>query len=316
MQSANSKALLKLEEFPKFTRFSSLKRHQYEEFIRQFDPYSDYGYTSLYVWGRNKDQGIALLNGNIVLSMQDYMSEKKMLSFLGTRQVNETADTLLNFASAQEEYMGGLHLIPEITASKISADEFKVTADRDNHDYLLDTHRFIDLDGSEFAHTRRKLSQFTRRHGKDISTKQVDLRKSEIKDAINNLSHEWAFMGTEGSVSAHEELTAIDRLLSDFDTLNTQDNIRCLAMVAGDRIEGFCIYEVHDPFATVHFIKSNLEKSGSADFMMVETMRHIAKIHGINTVNHEQDLGIAGLRRAKEHYRPIGFLKKYSVTNI
>ncbi len=314
MQSQNKpETFLDLPTFPEFVPFSTIDRATYEAYISDFDPYSDYGYTSLYSWSRAGDHYISKLNDNLVLSMQDYMSDKKMISFIGNNLVDDTARTLLNFVAEHNEYAKELYLVPETTASLISIEGLKVEEDEDNHDYILSTEHFNCLDGAESAHTRRKLSQFQRSYGERSIVEAADLSQPRTKNAIRKLGYEWAFMGTEGSVSAHQEMAAIERLLKDISQLNINNSIHCLALYVDDKMEGFCIYEIQADFAIVHFIKANIELSGAADYMMVSTMREILRLHGITKVNHEQDLGIIGLRAAKKRYCPSGYLKKYTV---
>jgi hypothetical protein len=245
--------------------------------------------------------------------MQNYMSDKKIISFIGNNFVDETAKSLLDFVAHRPEYANELYLVPETTASLISVKELKVEEDEDNNDYILSTEHFYTLSTPDAAHTRRKLSQFQRSYGDSANIVAVDLFHKRTKNAIRKLIYEWAFMGTEGSVSAHQEIAAIERLLNGIRTLNINNNIHCLSLYIDGKMEGFCIYEIQANFATVHFIKANIKRSGAADYMMVSTMREILRIHGITKVNHEQDLGILGLRAAKKRYCPSGYLKKYKI---
>lgn len=306
-----------IAQFPEFTPLSAVSRDEFSQHTNAFDPYSDYGFTSLYVWGRDGEQHVSLHNGNLVLSMQDYMSERKVLSFIGTNNVTDTAIALLDFAEGSDNYCKALSLVPAVTASKLDTTVLAVEADRDNHDYILDTRRFHDLDGPKFSHTRRKISQF-KRHvedgGIDVAFRADSLEDAQVRDAITDLAYRWAFMGTQGSITAHEEIAAIKRLLTDLDVVNGAKNIHCLSMYIDGSLSGFCVFEVQNSYATVHFIKADLEVPGSSDMVMTETMRHIHAVHGIELVNHEQDLGIEGLRAAKERYCPVSFLEKYTVS--
>jgi hypothetical protein len=307
---------MQLPIFPDFIPLASVDRETYEALIDEFEPYSDFGYTSLYVWGRDGDHYIAQLNGNLVLSMRDYMTGEKTLSFIGNSTVDETAHALLEFVQNNEDYVKELRYIPGITAVLISSDKIHVKEDEDNHDYILSTDHFVDLPGPRAAGTRRKLSQFMRAYGDTAEMREVDLRDKKVQQDILHLSHEWAFMGTEGSITAHQEIAAINRMLQDIDNLNKNEIIHCLGLYISGKMEGFCIYETRSDYAIVHFIKGNVGLHGTSDYVMVNTMRNIRHKHGIAKVNHEQDLGIEGLRAAKRRYCPQGFLKKYSISYV
>lgn len=304
---------MQLPTFPEFISLASVDREAYETLIGEFEPYSDFGYTSLYVWGRDSDHYVAQLNGNLILSMRDYMTGEKTLSFIGNIAAAETARTLLDFVNNSPDYAKELRYVPEVTAVLVTSDDIDVKEDEDNHDYILSTDHFVDLPGPKAAATRRKLSQFQRIHGDAADIKELDLHDDIVQQDILRLSNEWAFMGTEGSITAHQEIAAINRLLKDIDNLNENEIIHCLGLYVSGRMEGFCIYETRSDFAIVHFIKGNVELHGVTDYVMVNAMRNIRHKHGITKVNHEQDLGIEGLRAAKRRYCPQGFLKKYSL---
>jgi hypothetical protein len=316
MQLKSNTASCSLPIFPDFIPFSTLDRDTYESYISEYEPYSDYGYTSLYAWSRDKEHYISSLHGNLVLALQDYKSEQKVISFLGTNNVDTTASALLDFVSKRDEFADELVLIPEVTAQLLSDSSLTVAEDIDNHDYILSTKHFVNLTGPGFAHTRRKISQFQRSYGAESQLMDIDLRDCESQAAIHKLAYEWAFMGTEGTISAHEEIAAIKRLLKDIDTLNYKNNIHCFGLYIRGKLEGFCIYEIQKDFAVVHFIKANINSCGAADYMMVSTMRNILLVHNVTKVNHEQDLGIAGLRAAKKRYCPTAHLKKYTISEV
>lgn len=305
---------MQLPIFPEFIPLASIDRAAYEALIGGFEPYSDFGYTSLYVWGRDGDHYVAQLHGNLVLSMRDYMTGEKTLSFIGDSEIDASVRTLLDFVNSNDEYAKELRYVPEVAAILISDEKVQVKEDEDNHDYILSTEHFVTLQGPKAAGTRRKLSQFQRSYGDTAGIKELNLRDKAIQHDIKRLAYEWAFMGTEGSVTAHEEIAAINRLLKDIDSLNEDGIIHCLGLYVADRMEGFCVYETRTDFAIVHFIKGNVKLHGATDYVMVNTMRNIYHKHGIAKVNHEQDLGIEGLRAAKRRYCPQGFLKKYSVS--
>ncbi len=317
MRLQNNLAPEELPQFPDFTPFSSVPREVYEAYISKYEPYSDFGYTSLYVWGRDDEQYVSQYKGNLIISMKDYMSNQRIFTFIGDEYLDDTAKVLLDFAADNQDYVDELKLIPEYVAGKLSQSQFSVSEDRDNHDYILSSEKFLELAGRSFSHTRRKLSQFKRGlelEGKSITVEPASIANSQTQREIISLSCSWAEMGTEGSSTADEEIGAIRRLISDIELLNSNKNIHCLLLKVDTEVAGFCVFEIRDSYAIVHFIKGNLNYSGASDFMMVAMMRAIYNDYHIYKVNHEQDLGILGLRAAKEHYSPVGFLKKFVVS--
>jgi hypothetical protein len=82
--------------------------------------------------------------------------------------------------------------------------------------------------------------------------------------------------------------------------------------VAGGRIEAFSIAERLNPTtAVVHFEKANPEWRGMYQLINQWFCRN--ELLGFEFVNREQDLGIEGLRKAKESYHPHHLVKKFAV---
>ena|SRR2546425_11671494 len=81
----------------------------------------------------------------------------------------------------------------------------------------------------------------------------------------------------------------------------------------GSRLIGFSIQEqVHNGYVIGHFGKAAKNYVGLNQFLENECAKICAQ--GSTYLNNEQDLGIEGLRRAKSLWRPLFFLKKYTIS--
>lgn len=305
---------LEIPTFPAFSPLSVISRETYEKYIRSYEPYSDFGYTSLCVWGRGQEHLVSRLHGNIVLSIHGYMDSKKILTLIGNNDVGATVSDLFGYIDQQKgSYKAGLYLVPEVTARALNTPALEISEDRDNYDYILSTLNFFDLLGPGYSHMRQNISIFERRYRQRYEVKKINLMDNQVQQKIIKLCYDWAFMGTEGSITAHEEISAIMRLLKDLPGLNINGIIHALSIMIDDELQGFCIYEISGNYATTHFLKVNLDFVGAADYLLRSAMQQIYNEQGVLYVNHEQDLGIRGLRAAKMHYCPTYFLKKYTI---
>ena len=311
-----SSLLSTLPNFPNSIPFIEVNEHDYVEYISNYPRYSDFNYTSVYSWAGDT-AALSHLNGNLVLWMQGYHDCKESLSLLGESNIDATLKAILQYARHNEGLNSDLMLIPEIVVSKITDPTVLVKEDRDNHDYLLSTHKYVSLDGHDFAGLRRKISIFEREYAGRHSVKLMDLKDAQNKLDLIRIAQRWAEQGTEGAEGADEEIAAIERLLSHIDEMGVGQNICCLGLYIDKVCEGFCIFE-RDEFdhseATLHFIKANIEYKGASSFMLVETLRASKLQFNVENMNFEQDMGIVGLRESKMHARPCGFLKKYIVS--
>lgn len=308
--------LSSLPIFPDSIPFIEVNEHDYAEYISNYPRYSDFNYTSVYSWAGDT-AALSHLNGNLVLWMEGYHDSKKSLSLLGESNIDATLKIMLQYAKHNEELNSDLMLIPEVVASKITDPAVLVKEDRDNHDYLLSTHKYVSLDGHDFAGLRRKVSIFEREYEGRHSVELMDLKDAQNKLDLIRIAQRWAEQGTEGTEGADEEIAAIERLLAHVDEMGAESNIYCLGLVIDKVCEGFCIFE-RDEFepseATLHFIKANIECKGASSFMLVEALRASKLQFNVENMNFEQDMGIFGLRESKMHARPCGFLKKYIIS--
>ena len=304
---------LTISEFPEFTFLEELNPHEYQEYVKQFENYSDYNYVSLLSWNKNESCVVSKLNGNLVLIIQDYVSDAKNISILGRHKIDQTVEQLLAYA-VDNELPVELVLVPEIVIDNLKQQDLvEIEEDRDNHDYLLPGDEYVELAGKKYANKRKNINKFINKYGARVDVRQCNLSDENIQKAVMELAYKWAFMGTEGSKSGHNELAAIKKLLKSLPIFNEYCEVKCLGVYIDDVLQAFCIYEINGNKATTHFGKSNLEFDKLYEYMMVETLRYIYNTYGISIINNEQDLGIAGLRLAKLSQQPHSFLRKYTI---
>lgn len=91
--------------------------------------------------------------------------------------------------------------------------------------------------------------------------------------------------------------------------------LRGAAVTVNGRVEGFTIGEMLDDETAIIYIEvTNPEMEGLAQYINQRSCQEdwaAAKF-----INREQDLGDAGLRRAKMSYHPVKFVDKYDVTAV
>jgi hypothetical protein len=80
------------------------------------------------------------------------------------------------------------------------------------------------------------------------------------------------------------------------------------------QLEAFTINELlPSKYAITHFTKADPTKVGVFEFLYHELAKQL-HAKGAFYLNREQDLGLEGLRAAKMSWRPIKFLKKYTIS--
>src|SRR5690348_5704367 len=99
--------------FPSFKKLELSDKSEFESFVKKFEPYSDFNFVSLWSYNTEDDFELSILNGNLVLKMNNYITLKPFYTFLGDQQIEETISTLLNF-SESKNLIPEIRLIPEV----------------------------------------------------------------------------------------------------------------------------------------------------------------------------------------------------------
>lgn len=196
--------------------------------------------------------------------------------------------------------------MPEALAQTAASLGFSLAEDRNNYDYVYETKALATLAG-------RKLHQ----------------KKNHYNFFVNNYSFECLPLTPEliPEVAAVQDLwleakldhLGVDQLSFENEAVaEALENFAALGLVGlgirvDGRMEGFTIGEPlnHDTFL-VHLEKANPEVRG----LFVALASHFCRLLPPEYlyVNREQDLGLPGLRKAKESLRPVDMMAKYTLT--
>ena len=296
--------------FPEFKAVTVANREEIEAHTHRYSPYSDFNFTSLWAWDTSDERMVSELNGNLVARFTDYSSHEPFLSFLGSEEPEHTARTLIEYCRGQG-LPETLKLVPEISIRDIRPSILTVEEDRDNFDYLLSVSEIAALQGAKFKGKRKVIAGFSRTYP-GACVEVGDLSDTEVQKQIINILHVWEDRKKSENKKyelQHEE-AAVNRL---FQTAGAHDLIVTGVFLEGIMI-GFSIDELlPNQYAISHFFKADSSYRGVYDFLNEKVAENLSN-RGIALWNWEQDLGIESLKISKTGYRPVDFLKKYTVS--
>jgi hypothetical protein len=299
-----------IPQFPQFETLSLEHKEDIHTITWQYEPYSDYNFTSLWIWDINEQVEVSQLHGNIIVRFTGYSAtDKPFYSFIGTHEAVHTAQELLTY-SLGNGLEPVLKLIPEfvITASPELVEKFSVAEDRDHLDYILSVPEWVELEGSAYKKHRKAMKKFTELHS-GYETILLNPRDAQDQQRIRQCVQIWAEKKLKQGGEVGEELRSIERL---FASAHVHD-IGVVGIAIDGVVRGIQVFEiVQGGYAVAHYYKADPSFPGIFQYLDGETMRHL---HEKNVVhfNIEQDLGIEGLRTAKLEARPVHFLKKYTI---
>ena len=178
-------------QFPTFKHLELSDQVLIDEYMERYLPMSDFNFEGLWSYNIEDKVFISILNDNLVLKSQDYLTKEPFLSFTGTTKTQETIDTLLKYAK-ENHFCPYLKLIPEVTIYKRDDlfDSYTIQEDPDNFDYIYSVDELINLAGNDFRGKRNFVNRFNKKYP-NHSYKIMDLHEENV------LCLKWALYGMD-----------------------------------------------------------------------------------------------------------------------
>lgn len=259
-------------------------RHAYELRLGRVD-------EAVCVFSWRSDPEDSYLLPPIPLSAADRRAVHAALLHLNER--NHDAK-LARVSTAQLERMG------------LTTAEFAIEEDRDNWDYVYLVRDLVELSGEKYHGKRNHIAQFRAEHEYEYRPLTPDLVAGceEVQDLWCDEKH------CDLSASLRAESRAVKEALRNIELLSAAGG--CI-LVAG-KVEAFTLGEpLNDDTVTIHLEKANPALHGLYQVINQQFLEH--QWQGFTYVNRQQDLGVEGLRKAKESYHPHHMIEKFTVRN-
>lgn len=297
--------------FPKFKKISRNDREEIIAHTKNYLPYSDYNFNSLWAWDTTGELRFSDLNGNLVVRMPDYLTGEPVLSFIGVEKLNETVSTLLDY-SEKRGSEAELMLVPEVAANKLTSKKLSVNEDRTHFDYVFSTKKLAELKGRSFKAKRHLANKFINEHpGAVFKTSPVSDPES-YRQILEVLKAWEGKRGKKDDVKLENKAIRRTLKLSKLD----KNELLLSGVYLDSTLLAFSIDEIlSNGYAISHFYKIKSEFKGASEYLNQKTAEFLNN-NGVELWNWEQDLGLDGLRRSKMSYRPVQFLKKYRIKKV
>ena len=295
-----------ISQFPDFTPINLNLKNEIQAFTRQFDPYEDFSFINLYTWNTNGKAAIAWLNGNLVIKIPHYMGLDKFThTFIGNTYLDETAATLVKEFSK-------LELIPEFIIKQLRHPEmYAIAEDRDSFDYMYEVKSLANLEGRALKKKRNLYNTACKALGARVKFTSVNSLTPRLKKEIEHVINEWFKQTAQPDLDVKSERMALTRLLESFNELNLWVTLCYI----DEALSGFSVHEIiNEDFSICHFEKSFNHRFSGLNTLLIQAAAQFLSDKS-SIVNWQQDLGIAGLKKAKRAYAPKYYLRKYSISH-
>ncbi len=286
----------------------------FDEFFQKFQPeISEFTFSNLFMW-RNYYNFLFLdFKEHLLLFSNDYLKKRRkpistdskdyiyFFPPIGPHPDKIIIELFENINNIE------IHRVPEDICKKLIENEnfhklnLDSLEDRNNWDYIYNKEEIFNLAGNKYRQNRRWLQKFFNNYDYDFK-----LITKDLVEKCKELQLEWCIMRActeDESLEAEQE--AINEALNNFESLGYSGGIICVE----DRCAAYTFGEMlNDKTLAIHIEKAHMEYEGSYQAINNLFLKNCC----VDTVyvNREQDLGIEGLRRAKESYKPIKMIKK------
>lgn len=184
-------------------------------------------------------------------------------------------------------------------------DRVDLSQTRDHWDYLYDRQALEDLKGNRFHKKKNLVNQFRKKYDFEY----LPLSPGIIDQALGLQDNWCTWRDCEASATLSAENSAIEKVLSNWQSL---PGIFGGALMVNGKMASYTVAEaLGEDTLVIHFEKGDPDYKGVYQAINQMFLAHMSE--AFTLVNREQDLGDEGLRKAKQSYHPVGYLKKVQV---
>lgn len=233
-----------------------------------------------------------------------YCREEELPKYFGILRnyFNEELKSPLRINLADEDAIRVLGLIDD--------QDFVVEEETDLKDYLYDAEDLRKLPGKKFQKKRNLVNKFMKEYEGRWQYKTMCCVDEYFLEIFMN---KWIEKRLSEGVDSRETLVTEKNGI--IDILRNCDKVtyRVGGIFVDEELEAFTIgsYNSREKMVVVSIEKGNSEIPGI--YQVINQQFLLNSYEEATVVNREDDMGIEGLRQAKESYNPIGFARKYKV---
>ncbi len=274
----------------------------------------DYNFTNMFVWGQSYNQTVARM-GDLFLTRFCGRWGCSYTYPVGRGDKKEAIEFLMADANSRNAPLRMMALTPEQgeELEGFFPGQFTLEEDRDAWDYLYDINRLVELGGKKLHAKRNHINRFGETYP-DWTFEPMTVEN--IPDCLE-MDEQWyqqakERLEEEDAASLTLERVALHTAFKNFEALKLEGGM----LRTGGQVVAFTLGDpISEDTYNVHFEKAFGHMQGSFPLINREFARYVRETHGhIRYMNRENDMGVAGLRKAKDSYYPDLMVEKHVAT--
>ena len=273
---------------------------------------SGYTFTNFFMWRKMRDYRWAIEDDVLYIFSSN---EEIFAAWQPICEPEKMQDAITKILRVAEEQRGDKKFM-FVVVEKIFADElaryphakFNITAERDRFDYVYLAQDLINLSGRKFHGKKNHLNAF---HKEYPDARYVSITEEIIPKCREELNswYETHRRDNPDDVFICYEQAAIHEIFDHFDKFKLKGG----AIMIDDKVVAFTFGErLNSDTAVVHVEKAAPDIRGVYAAINQNFVEH--EWSDMIYINREEDMGVDGLRQAKESYRPVKLVEKFNAT--
>ena len=291
--------------------FTALELEHHDTISRflHYDPplTSELTFTNLFIWRHYYRPHWAIVDDCLLIVCQPQDLPPFGLPLVGRGNKRKALNWLRQQFAASGETPCLQRLSRKDVEEYIDSSLYLIYPEPDQSDYVYLTSDLIRLSGRKFHQKKNHVNQFMKKY--DFEWHHLD---PPHITKILAMQEEWCNLKNCAlDPSLLNEDMAISEALSNFEVLGYQG----LLVAVDGKVEAFTMGEwLNDETAVVHVEKANPEINGL--YAVINQFFCRETWSDFKFINREQDLGIPGLRSAKQSYQPHHMVEKYRASAL
>lgn len=266
---------------------------------------SELSFTNLFIWRKSYNVRFAEVKNKLVVFSKHHDSPEVVYFPIGKGDKKEVLDEIIKYYKEKNEE---LHLRISCEGqidylNYLYPDKFIIEENIDEHDYVYEVQALCELKGKKYHAKRNFVNRFKNKYNL-----KYERLTYENKDACLELFKKWIDEKSDDIKGLNEQFEAVSTLLENWENLDIKgggffDDGKMVAFSFGEELLK------SREMAVIHLEHANTEYEGV--YPAINNAFLTNEFSDFKYVNREEDMGLTGLRKAKQSYYPAFMSKKY-----
>ena len=268
---------------------------------------SESSFSTMYMWQHYANVKYYMENGIVYsLFLKGNGEFSSFMPYGKNRNTIESVDKIYDLLSKLNSPVEINLCTDDFVDFLINSNKYNVnvTECRNSFDYVYKTQDLINLSGRKYHSKKNHINSFKKKYEYEYCTYDASMKEECLLFCENVLKQHY-MMDDSGFQT---EFHSIKKTLEHLDVLN----LKCGLLILENNIIALTVGErLNDDYALIHIEKADYKYRGA--YSVINNLFLKNEFYDTKFVNREEDMGIEGLRIAKQSYHPCEMIKKYKV---